>query len=265
MTITTLFLAGGILWLLFGRGGRDAEGGEPPPGEPPPPPADTTPAAEVDLSQLPDGAQPIIAQVRGLGLDDQWAIFLSAVAYTESRFSLSAKNTSPGERAAAKRGYDRNASWLATCGLPEAAYTWGSGGWYGFLPTSLMAAWRYAKKSLRCMDPREVVKDPRLSTIAAIDYARRVMRWPDWGRSQGDWYALRRAWASPGLSDASRPDIDSRFRAALQAIGVPPEWATGKVPPVPPTWDAAALAQPQASLGLPPASAGGLDLPDLSE
>lgn len=166
-----------------------------------------------------------------LGTPSEWSTFLEVVAYGESRFDPGAQNTTAGEAAAAARayGYSRGKGRLADSPWPESAYTWGSGGWYGMLPAYAVAAWRGT--DLENLDPREVVHDPILSTIAALEYARRVMAWAAF---DGTWLSLRVGWANPSkLGDpAFVAKIRGHLTKHLQAIGVPPSWMHGRVRPM---------------------------------
>ena len=108
-------------------------------------------------------------------------------------------------------------------------------GLYQILPANGLAPWWNTPYA--CMDPIEALSHPDVATIAAVEYARRSMRWSDWARSDKTWGALRRAWRSPGLSDADRPDIDKRFAKQLKRIGIPESFAGEKVTPIPGGFD----------------------------
>ncbi len=236
MEIVILF---GLLFLFGGRGGSGSAPAEPQP-EPetpelPPPeevPEPRPPNPEVDL--VPPG--PVSpGEIRGiaaeLGLPSSWGDFLAAVAEGESRRHPAAINEA--DAWAARAGYDRN-TWLHDCDVPRERYEVGSVGLYQLLPSSGMRAFKGTP--YQCMDPIEALSDPYLATIAAVQYARRVMGWSAWKNSDKTWRALRHGWRSPGLTDDDRPDIDARFAAALGRIGLPESFMDGQVPKLP-TWD----------------------------
>lgn len=197
-----------------------------PPALPPPEPDDEWPESEVlDRQQIEEIASE-------LGLPADWGRFLAAVAWGESRFHTAALNEA--DASAAQAAYNRNRDRYDECPWPEERYTRGSYGLYQMLPANALAAWWGTE--FQCIDPIAALTDPYLSTIAAVEYARRVMRWSDWAASDRDWFALRRAWRAPGLADEDRPDVDNRFRQALEAVGLSESWARQKVPALP-SWD----------------------------
>ncbi len=220
-----------ILAFAGGNGGADnstsdGEGAPEPPPEGLPEPGG---GPQLDRAQVEQMASE-------LGLDAQWGRFLAAVAAGESDFVTCAINR--GDAGAARAAWNRNAEHYEGCANPER-YQDGSLGLYQMLPANaLKPLW---DTPLVCIDPVEALCDPMISTILAVDYARRVMRWSNWGRSPKTWAALRHGWRSPGLTDADRPDIDARMRAQLKRIGIPESFMQEKVTPLPSGWDAAEL------------------------
>jgi hypothetical protein len=150
------------------------------------------------------------------GVTGDLAIFFRAVAYTESRGRRTARNTTASEAKAALKGYTRLAQ-QGPLPFPADRYTWGSGGWFGLLPSS-------AVSGARDMDPLEAVfgeRDHTQPIRAAIRYARRLQGWNQWKASPRDWATLRRGWALPTKMHKKLPATDARFLAALKAIGAP--------------------------------------------
>jgi len=221
----------GLLMLLGGGGGQTPdqpeELDEPPRDDQEPPP----------MPPAPDDVSPeqIRAIATSLGLDARWGDFLVAVAWGESRWKPRAINE--GDASAARKGYRRatDDSWLTGCEIPADRWEIGSVGLYQLLPTSGMAAWRGT--AFACRDPITTLQDPTLATIAAIQYARRVMGWRAWRDGPRTWQAMRNAWRAPGLADDDRPDIRDRFERALASVGLPASFADEKVTPLPSGFD----------------------------
>lgn len=175
-------------------------------------------------------------QVRRAGLSRDWEVFLAAVAHHESRWYASAHNGSKGERAASRSAYERNAAQFAGCGRAASEYEFGSGGWYGLLPANAIVG-AFRGTDAICLDPRAVF-DPWLSTLLAISYARNLLGWQSFKRSDGTWLALNRGWALPGAMDTPRSGSDARFLKGLRAQGVPEAFARQPVSALPADWHA---------------------------
>lgn len=170
------------------------------------------------------------------GLDSDWAAFFGAVAHHESTWYASAHNGSPGERAASRKAYERNASQLAGCGHPASEYEFGSGGWYGLIPANAIVG-AFRGTSAICIDPRKVF-DPWASTLMAIAYAKNLQGWKSFQRSDRSWLALNRGWVVPGAMDIERPKTDRKFLAGLRAQGIPEAFAARTVTAMPDNWHA---------------------------
>jgi len=153
--------------------------------------------------------------------------FALATAMTESRCQSRAWNPSDGR--AARIGSTRSSRW-STAWAPLPAYQWGSGGLYGFLPTTALsscASW---------CDPAWIF-DPQISTLLLAEYARSIQRnylsrLPPEKRT---WLAVRKSMA--GLEylydvddqlDASRR-MRARFEARLSEAGFDPGLADRRV------------------------------------
>ena len=193
---------------------------------------------------------------REAGMDSDWENFLAAVAWRESKWfprvalgraervnvpnvKVNGGPIGNAEAAAALLAYDRNADEYKSCPWPRMRYGFGSGGWYGLLPAN--ALWSFKATPAFCIDPQVAVFDPWDSTILAIGYAQRLMRWKSF-RARPTWRTLNRGWAAPSLMDGSPPEqvakTDARFLKALARLGLPASFADEKVPELPAGWNA---------------------------
>lgn len=138
-----------------------------------------------------------------MGAPLEWQDFFVLVAAGESGFhsdvglgsQLNAPlwvdmNTSAAEAKAALRAFDRNADEYDGC-WPREAYGFGSGGWFGLLPANGIIAFKGSE--LRCLHPWTVF-DPKISTIMAAWFARRLTGWSNW---DGTVLSLRIGWGTP--------------------------------------------------------------------
>lgn len=163
--------------------------------------------------------------------------FAEAVALGESSFNPDARNESALESRQAEAGldgalgrgfYEQNPSVVDDRG----AWTFGSGGWFGFLPSTALAAggrdgpWAQAH-------PRAIF-DPVESIVMAADYAARILRHyvSDLPAREQTWMALRRGWVRPALAadwqERNPRSIETRkrFERRLQtALGWTPAQA----------------------------------------
>jgi len=133
--------------------------------------------------------------------------FLMGTAYRESRFNPAAMNASPGEARAAARGYRKALERGYFVGSPwtEAdRWGWGSGGWFGFLPSSGLSGggkrgpWQHS-------DPMSVLV-PAEAVGMAVAYIMGLIRQfaatglgPAVPHEHRNWLAIRRGWAAPSL------------------------------------------------------------------
>lgn len=117
-----------------------------------------------------------------------FADFAEAVAWNESRGNPDAINDSRAEASAAARGYDENVRRYGSSGFPRSRYVWGSGGWFGFLPSTALAdpAWQNA-------DPL-LVLDRVGSVVLLAAFVQRIER--NWFRKippeHRNWWTIRR-------------------------------------------------------------------------
>jgi len=133
------------------------------------------------------------AMLRDTGMSEDWVNFFLLVAARESNFNPTAENTSPSEAEAARKSYEHNEAKLAPCGHPAVTYTWGSGGWYGFLPAVAML---HLPPGEQCLPPGIVPFNPELSTAAAAGNARGLMNWAGY-QSAPSFATLRQGWGNP--------------------------------------------------------------------
>jgi hypothetical protein len=169
----------------------------------------------------------VIGRVSPLIGSRDFEAFAVATAMTESRCHNRAWNPSDGR--AARVGSARSSRW-AEAWAPLPAYQWGSGGLYGFLPTTALsgcASW---------CDPAWIF-DPAISTLLLAEYARSIgrnylSRLPPEKRT---WLAVRKSMA--GLEylydvddqlDESRR-MRERFESRLVAAGFDPGLADRRV------------------------------------
>lgn len=162
--------------------------------------------------------------------------FARAAAYGESRGKSNAANTSASEADAACRGYERRKDTVyANNPYPAADWCWGSGGWFGFLPSTGLYA-----KGFRNLDPR-LVFDPAASVAMFADFVRRVVagQFHNLPPDQQNWLAVRRFMAgntvgldwqeqrvlstdTDGVPRARK--VRERLARHLEAVGISPDF-----------------------------------------
>lgn len=175
-----------------------------------------------------------VAAVRALaaeaGLSEVWGDFFALVAFGESRGNPESINDSPKEAEAAARAYRRNAHRLEHCGHAPQQYTFGSGGWFGFLPANAVLQ---LGPDHRCIDPASVF-EPRKAMAMAVGFARGLMRWKRFERVP-TWLNLRVMWGSP--TEGGDAGVLRRARAEItdgaRAVGIPAERLDETPPPLP--------------------------------
>lgn len=165
----------------------------------------------VDLLELLEAAE----------VPQDWRRPLLVIAWRESKWNANAKRTTSAERAAATKLYNRNRERFACSGKPASAYTWGSGGYFGFLPGTAVAS---AEDD--CGDPRRYVLQPRPSIVSAVGYARWLARrWLDTYNKQPTPLVLMARWGGPGRTpEEVEARRDASFTLAEEAFDASPEW-----------------------------------------
>jgi hypothetical protein len=144
------------------------------------------------------------------------------------------------EATAAEIGYDRNAKTYSKSPYPRSRWVFGSGGYFGLLPSTALAFLRgKPQASSPDFDPWDVF-DPHRSCVAYADFVRRITRlgqWKDLPPSERNWLAVKRAGASlTTLTDWKAEGdrakaIHAGFAKRLASIGVPASFARQIVPP----------------------------------
>lgn len=196
-----------------------------------------------DMGSFPEG----LSALRGVAADvltvggvssNDWIVFLGAVAHHESGWDPAVYNgfknadvpagvrrvmgtDGPG----AVSNFNRNRELYSDCPWPESRYTFGSGGWYGLIPS--IGLHEFRKSPYQCLDPWSVFM-PYPATIMAIGYARRSMR-RDSFKKDPTWLNLNRSWKAPSNMGSPQAGSDKRFRRALRAMGVAESWADQRV------------------------------------
>lgn len=207
------------------------------------------------IGEWPDaaGLDDLEAAMGAAGLSDDWKIFLAATAYGESKWNTDVglgPNDHPGrppwlrpskasaklknnEAKAACKAYNKNAAkWFANSPWPAARYCFGSGGWFGFLPTyGLISGFKATPALVSQIDPWDVT-DPLVSLVMALGYARGLMRWKQFKAGGATWLTLRVGWGRPGnmAKAATNAKIRAKFATHLAELGVDPSWMDRKVP-----------------------------------
>jgi len=132
------------------------------------------------------------------------------------------------EADAARRAYARNARVFADCGHDPEAYSFGSAGLFGFLPTYPL--YHFRRTPLRCAHPYEVF-DPPFSMAAAYSFARGLSRHPAF---DGTVVELRAGWGA--LARMKNPESYAHkipeWRAQLRELGIEESWLFEAAP----TW-----------------------------
>lgn len=166
--------------------------------------------------------------------------FLVFVAYKESRFAPNVGRGDPqlrppglrtfwvdlDEAKAARRAYMRNARLFADCGHDPAAYSFGSGGLFAFLPTYPL--FHFRRTPLRCVHPYEVF-DPPFAMAAAYSFAGGLSRYPAF---DGRVASLRAGWGSLArMKDPqSYAHILPDWESQLRELDIDASWLFARAP-----------------------------------
>lgn len=163
-----------------------------------------------------------------------FATFAEGVAHRESRWNNKAANTSAREADAARRLYEGA---LERGWFPDNphrhdvnAWTFGSGGWFGFLPSTGLTAGG-VRGPFADAHPSSIFV-PEYSLVMAADLAARTAAGKAFRsipESEQNWLAVNRGWAASSLvpdwrEDKQRSrDAHRRLVKHLDAAGMPPE------------------------------------------
>lgn len=190
------------------------------------------------------GFQDIRALASKAGLGEDYTNFLVFVAYGESKGNNLVGLGNPAlyppwtrthqkwldkgrpalsslqkaEAAAAKRGYEKN-TYLHGC-WPKSGYVFGSGGWFGFLPSSALKGFKGT--ALQCQHPFTVF-DPGTSVVMALKFARGLQGWQQWQNGPQTVLSLRAGWGAPGkMGDTAHlTSKRKKYEKHLDALGIP--------------------------------------------
>lgn len=117
-------------------------------------------------------------------------------------------NEDSAEARAAEIGHDRNLDRF-TATVPADRWRFGSGGLFGFLPSSAASGW--ATSGVPDIDPWQAVFDVPSSIASALRYAAAAWRWSAM-RERPTPANLRLFWASPSSLVGLEPDDDGAAR-----------------------------------------------------
>ena len=187
-----LWVAGGFVGLaglaLLGAGSDTPEPGPEPTPDPTPEPGGNRATLQAYL----DAAEQI-SGIQGL------ALYGMIVASRESNYSPTALNDSAKEAAKACEGWNRdgnrNGRYSQSQYQSESDWCWGSGGWFGFLPSTALAP-----SGFHDFNPHTVRsaahKPEQVAYFAAMVRAIIANYFPNLPPDCRNWLAIRRAWAS---------------------------------------------------------------------
>ena len=154
-----------------------------------------------------------------------FASFAEAAAWNESKLNAEAVNTSRSEAAAAARGYDGNLNRYGSSPFPRSRYVWGSGGWFGFLPSTALAdrAWNNE-------DPL-LVRDRVGSVVLLAAFVQRVVRnhFGNLPVQHRNWLTIRRFMGSNRRGYDFNEELEGtagrrkRFARDYEAVGLEPD------------------------------------------
>lgn len=127
-------------------------------------------------------------------------------------------NAQRKEARAATSGYNRSA-YLHGC-WPKSGYVFGSGGWFGFLPSSALKG--YKDTALQCQHPFTIF-DPVNSVVMALKFIRGLQGWKAWRDGPQTVLALRAGWGLPSKMDdtAHLASKRAKYEKHLDALGIP--------------------------------------------
>jgi hypothetical protein len=180
--------------------------------------AATVPDEYGEGEAVPEGRAELERWLGKADLPDDLRRFLIVVARRESRFVPTAHNL--GDASGSRVAYDR----MIAQGWPldPSVREFGSGGWFGMLPTTAFVAGGRQGPLVR--KPAESVYDPRVSIVAAVALAKRLTEQNAWALDP-TWTTMRLGWASLGtMADpmgSHAQEVLRRFKADAEAEGFP--------------------------------------------
>lgn len=189
------------------------------------------------------------------GMTPEQVQFLVFVASKESHFRPNVGRGDPAlrppglhrflvdlkEASAARRAYDRNAEVFSDCGHDPAAYSFGSGGLFAFLP--VYPLYHFRKTPLRCAHPYEVFDAP-FAMAAAYSFARSLSRHPAFDGTVAE---LRAGWGA--LARMKEPEFYAdklpEWQEQLRGLELDESWLHARAP----AWPKRDLMQLYRSMG----------------
>jgi len=159
---------------------------------------DSTPGPGYGGPSLPPttgskGRAELVRLLDATGMSADWRDFFLLVAVNESGYNPRAANLSATEASASAKMYNRNRAKLLDCPWPASAFTWGSGGYFGMMPTLAVL---HLPPDLRCVDPSAAVFVEGLNIAAAVDNARSLLGWSNY-KTSPSYLNLRAGWGWP--------------------------------------------------------------------
>ena len=131
------------------------------------------------------------------GLGDDWLRFLETTARRESNFNNLATNDRASEAASARVSAERRWNALSKYGYSLDDWSFGSGGWFQFLPAAAVLSGggpRFPDAFIKKYGP-DIVYRMGPSMASAISYARGLI--VNWKNFAGTWASLDVGWDNP--------------------------------------------------------------------
>lgn len=160
--------------------------------------------------------------VESMGTLPGFAKFAEGAAWSESRWNNCATNAGSEERKRALSGFRvaRSQGWYATTPYTEDDFGFGTGGWFGLMPSSALVAGG-SRGPFISADPR-LVHDPAASVAMMADMVFRLVK----KYKARNWLAVRRGMKAVRLVDdyaereKTSQGVRSRFYTGLTQAGV---------------------------------------------
>jgi len=176
---------------------------------------------KIPRSDAPALIRKLAEAVERTGTLTGFTTFALAVAYTESRCCNCAINRKDAPSACRLYKGSKKRGFYATNPFREEDWCFGSGGWFGFMPATGLAAG--GPKGLFAKANPQLIHDPVVSVVMLADFVERIIR--KYGAK--NWLAVRRGMASPKLvsdySETKHPrskKVRERFTEALMKNGI---------------------------------------------
>ena len=203
-----------------------------------------------DLRNLNGSPENIRALAADAGIPQDWADFLVAKAWVESRWSPTATRgvppgppaivpedkirIAPTDAAAAAQAFNRQreAGHLADTPWPVERYTFGTGGLWQLMPANAIVL-AFKGTEYENLDPWSHYMTERAIAMA-VEYNRALMRRQSY-KDRPTWATLYAGWSRPdNMGKPGSPDVTAaleRFAKGLQASGLPASFMDKKPTP----------------------------------